>query len=90
MPVRGAGERRSLCPRTENLSIAANGSGIRGHVTGLAFHGAATLLTVQPDAADAPELKVEHAGPPPEQGSAVTVEVRDGWIIPEANKGVYS
>ncbi len=88
VPARGAGrsgERRSLCLRAEDLAIT-NGSGIRGRVTGLAYHGAATLLTVEPDAADAPELKVEHAGPPPEAGSAVTVEVRDGWIIPQANK----
>jgi iron(III) transport system ATP-binding protein len=86
LPVRGmgqSGERRSLCLRAENLAIAPNGSGIRGRVTGFAFHGNATLLTVQPDAADAPELKVEHAGPSPEAGSAVTVEVRDGWIIPQ-------
>jgi hypothetical protein len=65
------------------LAVTTNGSGIRGHVTGLAFHGAAMLLTVQPDAADAPKLKVEHAGPLPEAGGAVTVEVRDGWIIPQ-------
>ena len=80
-----SGERRSLCLRAENLAIAPNGGGIRGRVTGAAYHGAATLLTVQPDAADAPELKVEHAGAPPEAGSAVTVEVRDGWIIPQGN-----
>ena len=86
LPVRGAGqsgERRSLCLRSENLAITPSG-GIRGRVTGLAFHGAATLLTVQPDSPDAPELKVDHSGPPPEAGSAVTVEVRDGWIIPQA------
>jgi iron(III) transport system ATP-binding protein len=86
--ARGAGtsgERRSLCLRAEDLSTACNGAGIRGRVTGLAFHGAATLLTVQPDAADAPELKVEYAGPPPEQGSAVTVVAKDGWIIPQVN-----
>ena len=88
LPVRGAGqsgERRSLCLRAENLAITASGSGIRGRVTGAAYHGATTILTVQPDAADAPELKVEHAGEPPEAGSAVTVEVRDGWIIPQAS-----
>jgi hypothetical protein len=39
---------------------------------------------VQPDAVDAPELKVEHAGAPPENGTAVTVAARDGWIIPQA------
>ena len=42
------------------------------------------ICTVQPDAPETPELKVEHAGPPPEAASAVTVEVRDGWIIPQA------
>ena len=53
LPVRGAGasgERRSLCLRAENLAITPNGSGIRGRVTGAAYHGAATLVTVQPDA----------------------------------------
>ncbi|MPZ37932.1 MAG: ATP-binding cassette domain-containing protein [Rhizobiales bacterium] len=85
LPARGAGasgERRSLCLRAEDLSIATNGGGIRGRVTGGAYHGAATLVTVQPDADGAPELKVEHAGPPPEPGSAVAVAARDGWIIP--------
>jgi iron(III) transport system ATP-binding protein len=88
VPARGvgaSGEQRALCLRAENLALSLIGTGIRGRVTGLAYHGAATVLTVQPDAADAPELKVEHAGPPPEAGSAVTVEVRDGWIIPQAN-----
>ena len=86
LPARGtgvSGERRSLCLRAENLALSLIGTGIPGRVTGLAYHGAATLLTVQPDAPDAPELKVEHAGPPPDEGSAVTVEVRDGWIIPK-------
>jgi iron(III) transport system ATP-binding protein len=80
-----SGERRALCLRAENLALAANGNGIRARVTSAAYHGAATLLTVQPDAPEAPELKVEHAGAPPEQGSAVTVEVRDGWIIPQGS-----
>jgi hypothetical protein len=87
LPVRGAGqssERRTLCLRAEDLSITTNGGGIRGRVTGAAYQGAATLVTVQPDATDAPELKVEHAGPPPELGSAVTVAARDGWIIPQS------
>ena len=79
-PASGA---RSACARRTWRS-RRTARGIRGRVTGAAYHGAATLLTVQPDAADAPELKVEHAGPPPEPGSAVTVEVRDGWIIPQA------
>jgi len=88
VPVRGAGqsgERRLLCVRAEELAIMQNGSGIRGRVTGATYHGAATLVTVQPDAPDAPELKVEHAGAPPEAGSAVTVAVRDGWIIPRGS-----
>jgi iron(III) transport system ATP-binding protein len=88
VPVRGAGqsgERRLLCVRAEELAIMQDGSGIRGRVTGATYHGAATLVTVQPDAPDAPELKVEHAGPPPEQGSAVTVAVRDGWIISQGS-----
>jgi len=83
--VRGAGqssERRSLCLRPESLALSANGTGIRGRLVAMAYHGAATLLTVQPDHPDAPELKVEHAGMPPEGGAAVTVEVRDGWLIP--------
>jgi iron(III) transport system ATP-binding protein len=82
--VRGSGqsgEQRSLCLRAENLALTANG-GIRGRVTAAAYHGAATLLTVAPDAPDAPALTVEHAGTPPSLGAEVTVEVRDGWIIP--------
>lgn len=85
LPVRGSGqsgERRTLCLRSEDLSITMTGSGIRGRVTGAAYHGAATLVAVQPDAAAAPELKVEHAGPPPENGTAVMVVARDGWIVP--------
>ena len=31
---------------------------------------------------DAPRLRVEHASAPPAVGAAVTVLVRDGWIIP--------
>ncbi len=88
LPVRGAGqsgERRSLCVRAENLALGSNGSGIRGRVTGLCYHGAETRVTVQPDADDAPELTVEHAGPPPEHGAAVSVEVTDGWLIPQRN-----
>ena len=62
--MRGAsqsGERRSLCVRAENPAIMANGSGVRGRVTGAAYHGATTILTVQPDASDSPELKVEQS-----------------------------
>lgn len=87
LPVRGAGqsgERRSLCVRTENLALGSNGGGIRGRVTGIGYHGAGSLVIVKPDAEDAPELKVEHAGIPPEPGAEVSVEMRDGWIIPQA------
>jgi iron(III) transport system ATP-binding protein len=83
--VRGvgqSGERRSLCLRPESLALSGDGSGVHGRVIGMAYHGAVTLLTVQPDAPDAPGLKVEHAGPPPDVGAAVTVAVRDGWHIP--------
>ncbi|MCC6887553.1 MAG: ABC transporter ATP-binding protein [Hyphomicrobiales bacterium] len=88
VPVRGvgrSGERRSVCLRPENLALATGAGGLAGHVTGAAYHGAATLVTLMPDAPDALELKFEHAGPPPERGAAVTVEVRDGWIIPQAD-----
>jgi iron(III) transport system ATP-binding protein len=88
LPVRGAGqsgERRSLCVRAENLALGSNGSGIRGRVTGLCYHGAETLVTVKPDADDGSELTVEHAGAPPEHGAAVSVEVADGWLIPHRN-----
>ena len=56
---------------------------IRARVVATAYRGAATLLTVQPDARYAPQLHVEHAGPPPALGEVVPVVVTDGWIIPE-------
>jgi hypothetical protein len=34
--------------RAENLALAPNGAGVRGRVTGAAYHGAATLLTCSP------------------------------------------
>ncbi len=83
LQVRGtgqSGERRSLCLRAEGLALAE--SGIRGRVTDAVYLGAVTLVTVQPDAEGAPELKIAHAGAPPEFGAAVSVDVRDGWIIP--------
>ena len=83
--MRGAGqsgERRSLCVRAENPAITANGSGVRGPVTGAAYHGATIILTVQPDASEL--AGAEGRAEPPEAGSAVTVEVRDEWIIPQA------
>jgi iron(III) transport system ATP-binding protein len=84
--VRGAGqsgEQRSLCVRAENLALASNGSGIRGRVTGIGYHGAGSLLIIKPDAADTLELKVQHIGVPPDPGAEVMVEMRDGWIIPQ-------
>jgi iron(III) transport system ATP-binding protein len=85
VPVRGvgqSGERRALCLRAENLALAEHG--IRGRVTGVAYRGAVTLVTVQPDAEGAPVLQVAHPGMPPDMGATVAVEVRDGWIIPPA------
>jgi iron(III) transport system ATP-binding protein len=82
--VRGSGqsgEQRLLCLRAESLALST-GNGIRGRVVGTAYHGAATLVTVQPEAADAPPVSVEQAGAPPELGTEVMIEVRDGWIIP--------
>lgn len=84
--VRGAGqsgEQRSLCVRAEDLALASNGSGIRGRVTGIGYHGAGSLVIVKPDADEALELKIEHAGALPERGAEVAVEMRDGWIIPQ-------
>ena len=79
----GSGERRNLCLRAEDLALTSHTTGtIRGHVVAATYQGAATLLTIQPDAAGAPQLRVEHASAPPAVGAAVTVLVRDGWIIP--------
>jgi iron(III) transport system ATP-binding protein len=83
--VRGAGEsaeKRLLCLRAENLALSSDNRGVRGRVTGAVYLGAATILTVRPDAPDAPELKIAHTGMIPEAGAQVAVEVRDGWIIP--------
>jgi iron(III) transport system ATP-binding protein len=77
-----SGEKRVLCLRAENLALSEKG--LRGRVTGAAYHGAATLVTVQPDHAGAPPLSVEHAGAPPALGSEVAIEVRDAWLIPHA------
>jgi iron(III) transport system ATP-binding protein len=77
------GARRELCLHVEDLSLAAaeTTGAIRGRVVAAAYQGAVTLLTIQPDAANATQLKVEH-GDTPEIGAAVAVAVRDGWIIP--------
>jgi iron(III) transport system ATP-binding protein len=85
--VRGegtAGERRELCLHVEDLAlVAADTAGaIRGRVVAVAYQGAASLLTIQPDAADASPLKVEY-GDASEIGGSVAVTVCDGWIIPK-------
>ncbi len=84
--VRGegsAGEQRGLCLHAEDLVMTSRTTGaIRGRVVAAAYQGAATLLTIEPDARNAPLLRVEHASAPPAVGAAVTVMVRDGWIIP--------
>jgi iron(III) transport system ATP-binding protein len=86
LPVRGegaAGEQCSLCLHAEDLVLTSRTTGaIRGRVVAAAYQGAATLLTIEPDARNAPLLRVEHASAPPAVGSPVTVMVRDGWIIP--------
>jgi iron(III) transport system ATP-binding protein len=78
------GERRQLCLHVEDLALtSADAAGaIRGRVVAVAYQGAVTLLTIQPDPANAPQLKLEHADAP-EIGAAVAVVVRDGWIIPK-------
>jgi iron(III) transport system ATP-binding protein len=84
--VRGegnAGEQRSLCLRAEDLVLTSRTTGaIRGRVVAATYQGAATLLAIQPDAKNAPQLRVEHASAPPAVGAPITVAVRDGWIIP--------
>jgi iron(III) transport system ATP-binding protein len=83
--VRGegnAGERRSLCLHAENLVLTGLTSGaIKGHVVASSYQGAATVLAIQPEAADAPQLRVEYASAPPAVGATVGVAVRDGFII---------
>ena len=83
--VRGegnAGERRSLCLHAENLVLTGLTSGvIKGRVVASSYQGAATVLAIQPEAADAPQLRVEYASAPPAVGAAVGVAVRDGFII---------
>jgi iron(III) transport system ATP-binding protein len=78
------GERRSLCLHVEDLAMTSTSirGAISGRVVAAAYQGAATLLTIQPDAEDAPQLRVEHASAPPAVGASVAVAVRDGWIIP--------
>jgi iron(III) transport system ATP-binding protein len=83
--VRGegnAGEHRSLCLHAENLVLTSMTTGaIQGRVVASAYQGAATVLTIQPNAADAPQLRVEYASAPPAVGAAVAVAVRDGFVI---------
>jgi iron(III) transport system ATP-binding protein len=85
--VRGEGapgERRELCLHVEDLALTTpeTAVAIRGRVVAVAYQGAVNLLTIQPDAADAPPLKVEHSDDEA-MGAAVAVVVRDGWIIPK-------
>ena len=86
IPVRGEGsadEERSLCLHAEDLALTSRTTGaIRGRVVAAVYQGSATLLTIQPDAPKAPQLRVEHTSAPPAVGAEVTVMVRDGWIIP--------
>lgn len=87
--VRGEGspgERRELCLHVEDLALVPveKTSGIRGRIVAAAYQGAVTLLTIQPDADDAPQLKVEYSDAP-DVGAAVAVAVRDGWIIPKGS-----
>ena len=63
-------------------SLSTRGA-IAGRVVAAAYQGAATLLTIKPDADDASQLRVEHASAPPAVGASVAVAVRDGWIIPQ-------
>ncbi len=91
--VRGegnAGERRSLCLHAEDLVLTSRHAAAPSAAASSLrpIKGAATLLTIQPDAADAPQLRVEHAGAPPAVGAAVAVAVRDGWIIRGERTGV--
>jgi len=84
--VRGegnSGERRSLCLHAEDLVLTSRTTGaIPGRVIAATYQGAATQVTIQPDAAGAPPLRLDHASAPPAVGAAVTVAVRDGWVIP--------
>jgi iron(III) transport system ATP-binding protein len=88
--VRGTGrpgERRLLCLHPEDLALAfaSQSPVLRARVQAAAFQGASTLLTVAADEiAGAPELYVETAGPPPETGACVGLEIRGGWLLPGA------
>jgi iron(III) transport system ATP-binding protein len=90
--VRGegrAGMRHKLCLRVEDLAISpastvgSSTGEILGRVVAIAYQGATSLLTIQPEAAGAPPLRLQQAGEPPAVGAAVAVVVQDGWIIPE-------
>jgi iron(III) transport system ATP-binding protein len=87
VPVRGEaspGERRSVCLHVEDLAMTSSSTrgAISGRVVAAAYQGAATLLTIRPDAEGAPQFRVEHASAPPAVGASIAVAVRDGWIIP--------
>jgi iron(III) transport system ATP-binding protein len=78
------GERRELCLHVEDLALAPveTPASFPGTVISALYQGAVTLLTIQPDAADAPQLKVEHSDAVA-VGARVVVAVRDGWVIPK-------
>jgi iron(III) transport system ATP-binding protein len=90
--VRGEGapgERRELCLHVEDLHVEdlalappRTAGAVGGRVVAAAYQGAATLLTIQPDAAGAPQVKVEHTAAPA-IGAAVAIAAHDGWIIPK-------
>jgi iron(III) transport system ATP-binding protein len=79
------GEKRKLCLRAEDLvfAMAETAGTIRTRVVAAAYQGASTLVTVQPEAAEAPQLWLDQAGSPPELGAEIAVALRDGWLIPE-------
>jgi iron(III) transport system ATP-binding protein len=80
-----AGMRHKLCLRTEDLALtpAAGAGSFAGRVVAVAYQGATSLLTIQPEAVNAPPLRLQVAGEPPATGAAVAIVVHDGWILPE-------
>jgi iron(III) transport system ATP-binding protein len=76
---------RLLCLRPAGLRLSA-GEGIPARVIAATFHGAATLVTVRPLAAD-DELRIECRSAPPAEGALVTLGVEDAWLLPAAHSG---
>ncbi|MCT8267875.1 ABC transporter ATP-binding protein [Afifella sp. JA880] len=82
MRVRGqatAGEERLLCVRPADLAL--DGAGMEARVTAAAFQGAATIVSAQIEQGEH-VLRLECHGLPPEEGAAVRISVRDGWLLP--------